>query len=88
MNIKKVTAINGQTFDVDTSSEVCNEFGFNPEDKIIDPFGNRGIVVGVAPMPESSGCIEQGKTILWVALDKFDGKVCFFPNPTHDLQKI
>ena len=86
---KQVTALAGQTFEVDTSVEACKEFGFRPNDRVRASNGMACTVVGVAPMPIESVCVKEGENMLWVAPDgRDDGRVCFFPDPTENLKKI
>jgi hypothetical protein len=88
MKKTEVTAINDLVFSVDISDEACRKFGFEHKEKILDLYGRPGLVIGVAPMPESSECIDQGEDILWISLDEHNGKVCFFPNPIENLKKV
>ena len=86
---KQVTALNGQIFKVDTSDESCEKFGFRSNDRARASDGMGCTVIGVAPMPIESGCVEKGKNVLWVVLDeRNDGRVCFFPDPIKNLKKI
>jgi hypothetical protein len=87
MSTLEVTVIDGRVLNVDISNEACGKFGFKHGEKIIAPLERPGVVVGVAPIPESSGCTEAGDNMLWVALDGLGGKVCFFPDPASTLQK-
>ena len=86
-SLKKFTAIDGRVLEVDTSHKACAEFGFEPNQRIIDPYSKEGTIIGVAPLLEKSKCIDQGVNVLLVAMDNDNGKVCFFPNPAMDLQK-
>lgn len=86
--LKQVTGYDGQVFQVDTSSEACAKFGFAPGQKIADPYNRKGVVVGVAPLPEKSACLEKGTDVLFILLDELNGKVCFFPEPAKNLRKL
>ncbi|MFC1687375.1 hypothetical protein ACFL0L_02255 [Patescibacteria group bacterium] len=91
--MKSVTSVTDLQFEVDTSDKECNLFGFCCEDEVRVPGLNNttGVVVGVAPIPGdiSSGCTGAGDKVLWIRMDdNTDGKVCFFPNPSIDLEKI
>ncbi len=74
----KVTRKSGGTIMVDTSEKACLKFGFKHGDRIIDPDGDKGIIIGVAPSCGCTLCIKKGtarKDALWYALDILNGKV-------------
>jgi hypothetical protein len=87
VSILEVTAINGQSLEVDISDEACEKFGFRHGEKISDQSGRFGVVVGVAPIPMPSRCTEAGTGVLWISIDGSEGRVCFFPDPTQNLRK-
>lgn len=63
-NRLKVTARSGDEFEVDISDEACQRFGCCHGDIIIDPNGDIGKVMGVAPM--FAWCTDdQGEDVLW-----------------------
>lgn len=68
----EVTGISGKTFKVDISDEACLKFGFKHRERIADRKGNKGTVMGVAPMiPER----KLSQTVLWIAADTKNDKV-------------
>jgi len=88
---ERVTAVDGTVFWVNTSKKVCGEFGFQPGDSIRVPaLGVEGVVVGIAPVPEgrSISCGDGSSPKVWVCLDGNDNRVCFFPNPAINLEKV
>ncbi|MFH0952680.1 MAG: hypothetical protein V1838_05920 [Patescibacteria group bacterium] len=85
------TTIAGTEIQVDVSPEACQEFGFEPGDRVNVPrIQNDGTVIGVAPVPDKlpDHCKEAEVKALWIAMDDNDGKVCFFPSPQTNLRKI
>jgi hypothetical protein len=86
--LQEVTAFNGTVLKVDPSKEACAQFGFEPGDRVEDPYRRSATVVGVAPLSARSGCKAKGTNVLYISVDAFGGKVCFFPNPALDLRKL
>ena len=84
---KEVTTIRGHLLMVDTSLEVCTAFGFMPGQKVLDPYDRKGEVLGVAPLPISSSCIEAGTCVLWLMVEGVEGAI-FFPDPKKDLKPV
>jgi len=60
----KIKAIGGDIIKVDISDRACQPFGFAHGDKVIDPFGNKGTIMGVAPK-----YYDHGPDTLWYATD-------------------
>ena len=88
--LQERTTITGIEIQLDICPEACREFGFELGDRIEDNFGREGVVVGVAPVPGTlpDYCCHAEKSALWVAMDEWEGRVGFFPNPSLDLRKI
>jgi len=70
MSKKMVESVEGKHFEVDISDEACGKFGFKYGQRITI-YEKGGIVVGVAPIDNSE------RKVLWIALDRDNGKVCF-----------
>jgi len=86
--LREVIAFDGTPLQVDTSGEACEKFGFQPDQRVLDPYNNEATVVGVAPLPENAGCMKKGTDVLFISLDGADGKVCFYPDPAKNLRKL
>jgi len=77
---KKVTAMSGDSFDVDTSDEACKQFGFHSGDVINNKdFPYLRTVVGVAHSHEWDN---GGNMVLWFMREGYDDRV-FFTEKTH-----
>ena len=59
----------GESFEVDTSKEACNRFGFDHNDRVKSQFAGEATVIGVAYDRDSRS------DVLWVCFDKDNGKV-------------
>ena len=83
---RRVTARDGQEFDVDISDEACQEFGFRHGDSITIHGRRMGVVMGVALATEKG--VSQQPKVLWFAINGYDGRVSYcFPLKEGCLQK-
>lgn len=71
---RKVTACDGESFEVDVSDKTCQKYGFRANDEVITCFEETAIVMGVAPAPKGSRV--AGQDVLWYL--KADGKTYYF----------
>lgn len=86
--LQEVTAYDGTILQVDTSSEACEKFGFTPGQRVLDPYDRSAAVVGVAPLSKDAGCMKKGSNVLFISVDEFGGKVCFYPDHANNLRKL
>lgn len=62
----------GEMIKMDISDRACMRFGFKHGQRIIDPRGDKGVVMGVAP-------VDEGKPdVLWFAYDCDGGEVSYW----------
>ncbi|MBD3247754.1 hypothetical protein GF382_00495 [Candidatus Falkowbacteria bacterium] len=74
----------GQPFEVDTSDEACEKFGFRHGEEIINHDGDMGTIAGVAPANE----IDHWPQALWYTL-KENGKAIYtHPIRAGDIKRI
>jgi len=72
MNKKMVITRSGYAIVVDTSDEVCRNFGFKHGDRILNnSLDEKGTIMGVAT------CAYSGNKVLWYALDIDNGRVSY-----------
>jgi len=84
-SFQEVTLRHGATFNVDTSDEACEPFGFKSGEIVnVRRLGTTATVMGVAPHIPGS---PAGKPALWVRMDG-ESTVCFFPNPLDDFDRV
>lgn len=89
---KKVKIPSGHELEMNISDHICELLGFKYNERFyVNNLGVYGNVIGAAPLPEGFGveCVDKGANVLWVELEKEDGKqICFFPDPKHHLEKV
>lgn len=86
---KQVTTKSGDKILVDISSAACEPFGFNPGDRVQGKGEARrlgeGTVVGVG---YGTGCGDRSTLVMWVILDRDDGRAIYHIQPGKVLEKI
>lgn len=78
---KRVTAIEGQVVEVDTSNRACRRFGFRHGQKIKSRYDGVCTVMGVAPVVSgATQDMNPAPEALWLAFESDEGRVvCAHP---------
>ena len=71
----EVLSTGGDLVTLDMSDSACSKFGFKHGDRIREPSGDKGTVIGVAP--PNIGSERTENMILWYVLDRMEGRVSY-----------
>ncbi len=84
-----VMGVDDEAIMLNITKKACKPFGFKHKDRIVLPDGEEATIIGTGPSCNCAFCRLEGATAeksLYFALDKFNGKVCYYDNDSDNLR--